>query len=666
MTALHVLCEAGRWHALKLCVARGSNPLAVFKGDDLVTLAVNNTKCPRRLLAECIKLGVCTFHRDRVTSLGVVTYEQSPFLADVDQGDVLLMRMLYESGACSNSQLQVHLQRRVLKRSADQRRQDVQRWQGRDEEDRTRRKDALRYLATLACTPRSLASSCRLVISHTLGANDLRLRAASTLPLPQHLQAYVLFSDLTSLSMETENSDDVETENSDDVETETENSDDVETENREDFETENREDMETENREDFETENSDDVETENIDDVETENREDFETENREDVETDNESDKAEPSSSDGLSLSDAVANTTFPDVEATLENMCRDLQQEEDDDEETVDKDSETVGYAVYEAEEEEEEEEEMYPDPTELSDYFNPAAAARHTVTGPARRHAAAASHNPGRPFTTGTTHIAPQSSSPPTSRQALSLASQAEEVYDDFDDDVYGPVIQAASRSRLPPLPPIPSQSSRRSRTESSQTLRPPPRPPRGIPVPSPAPHNNESVNVLSMRGQPTSALSTPSGHTASDVPSVPRGRRAPPPPPPPARNSADRERSRPPPDEEEYYAPHAVTSLARLGGDARPPRPPRCQPASSQPRSPAGGVPRVSGSGTYASSSRLSQPSHAATTRHHNSSSANHASSRTTTNTHDEEEEEEQEEDDYEDIYEEADEEEEIYEE
>jgi hypothetical protein len=425
----------------------------------------------------------------------------------------------------------------------------------------------------------------------------------------------------------------------------------METENSDDVETENSDDVETENSDDVETENGDDVETENSDDVETENRDDVETENREDVETDNESDKAEPSSSDGLSLSNAVANTTFPDVEAALDNMCRDLQQEEVDDfEETVEEtyeDSETAGYARYFTEEEEEEEE-VYPDPTEVSDYFNPAAAARHTVTGPARRHAAATSHNPGRPFTTGTTRVAPQSSSPPASRKALSLASQTEEVYDGFDYNVYGPVIQAASRSRvfrpLPPLATIPSPSSR---TESSQILRPPPRPPRGIPVQSPAPHNNESVNVLSMRGQPTSALSTPSGHTASDVPSVPGGRRAPPPPPPPPRNSADAQRSRPPPDEEEYYAPLAVTSLARLGGDARPPRPPRRQPASSQPRSPAGGVPRVSGSRTYAYPSRLFPPSHAATTRHHNNnSSANHACSRTTTNTHDEEEEDEQE--------------------
>lgn len=71
-TPLHAVCEAGRWKTMYYLVARGVDPLAVTEeGESVLMYAVQNSLCPQRMVAECIKLGFST-HQPLITDVATL------------------------------------------------------------------------------------------------------------------------------------------------------------------------------------------------------------------------------------------------------------------------------------------------------------------------------------------------------------------------------------------------------------------------------------------------------------------------------------------------------------------------------------------------------------------------------------------------------------------
>ncbi|KAL8599892.1 hypothetical protein ACOMHN_016237 [Nucella lapillus] len=229
-TALHAACASDRWDLLHLLVARRADPLALTRtGHSALAYAAVNRHCPRRMLAQCITLGfgahqpALTRLHDRVVDdiivqTGVWRYSEpedylvvSPFLLSLMHGLPAGSRMLHESGSCSNAelfQLQIQLpdlvnpltkegerlrkvfhQRMICHGSADFMSQYyLLQWN---------LQTALPLLREVASTPRSLKSSCRLVISRCLDIRRKRHKDIQRLPLIPELKDYLMFLDVT-------------------------------------------------------------------------------------------------------------------------------------------------------------------------------------------------------------------------------------------------------------------------------------------------------------------------------------------------------------------------------------------------------------------------------------------------------------------------------------
>ena len=219
-TALHAVCLSGRPSALYYLVARGVNPQAVTKRrHSALTYAVLCKECPQKMVAECIKLGFCAYqphitdtaHRSK-SSLRRCMLLWSPVLLSVFRGLPVVTRMLYESGSCSYKELfrlaiyPLHRAHKLHHRFQYEMLHVFRMSFGNIEQldylskpDRKSVKTSARYLIKVCNTPRSLKSSCRLVISRCVTVRRQRHRDATyaQLPLTEELRNYVMFSDLT-------------------------------------------------------------------------------------------------------------------------------------------------------------------------------------------------------------------------------------------------------------------------------------------------------------------------------------------------------------------------------------------------------------------------------------------------------------------------------------
>ncbi|KAK7491061.1 hypothetical protein BaRGS_00017757, partial [Batillaria attramentaria] len=189
---LHVLCASGLWRSMPHLVKLGVNPLAVDKrGCSLLNTAARSKRRPETLLLQCIRMGVGT-HQARIEqqaseSKHCQIYFKFPLPCAVVRTRTLMMRMLYESGACSNRSIR-HAESRFERK-----------WIAYTPEYLLHVKP---YLEQLAATPRSLKSACRLVISHHLGVSGDRVVKIKQLPLPDSLRRYLQFSDLADFNVD--------------------------------------------------------------------------------------------------------------------------------------------------------------------------------------------------------------------------------------------------------------------------------------------------------------------------------------------------------------------------------------------------------------------------------------------------------------------------------
>ena len=219
-TALHAVCLSGCPSALYYLVARGVDPQAVTKRrDSALTYAVLCKECPQKMVAECIKLGFCAYQphitdtaRRSKSFLRRRKLRWSPVLLSVILGLPVVTRMLYESGSCSYKELfklaifpwnLAHKLHQTLQYNMlEVFRASYNNTRQLDyllKPDRKSVEASVRYLMKVCSTPRSLKSSCRLVISRCVTVRRQRHRDATyaQLPLTEELRNYVMFSDLT-------------------------------------------------------------------------------------------------------------------------------------------------------------------------------------------------------------------------------------------------------------------------------------------------------------------------------------------------------------------------------------------------------------------------------------------------------------------------------------
>ena len=258
-TALHAVCLSGCPNALYYLVARGVNPEALTKRRySALSYAVMCKECPQKMVAECIKLGFCAYqphitetakslaqrmrnyflgtwkHDDDDVGLHVLGCQLDilgtnckwmhdnyarrfyPVKQAVECGLPVVTRMLYESGLCSYKVLfklrplltywslgawssystkQTFFINDLYGLGHDYSRQKYCSKGGAT----AAVKAAADYLRKVCSTPRSLKSSCRLVISRCVTVRRQRHRDATyaQLPLTEELRNYVMFSDLT-------------------------------------------------------------------------------------------------------------------------------------------------------------------------------------------------------------------------------------------------------------------------------------------------------------------------------------------------------------------------------------------------------------------------------------------------------------------------------------
>ena len=222
-TALHAVCLSGCPSALYYLVARGVDPQAVTeRGHSALSYAVLCKECPQRMVAECIKLGFCVYQphitdtaRRLIFFLRGSDLPWSPVLLAVSRGLPVVTRMLYESGSCSYTEsfkLRTYLPA-ISSRNRGRELQETFHFHGRvavsiyqgifanplQKQNRKAVEASVRYLMKVCSTPRSLKSSCRLVISRCVIVRRQRHRDATyaQLPLTEELRNYVMFSDLT-------------------------------------------------------------------------------------------------------------------------------------------------------------------------------------------------------------------------------------------------------------------------------------------------------------------------------------------------------------------------------------------------------------------------------------------------------------------------------------
>ena len=241
-TALHAVCLSGCPSALYYLVARGVDPQAVTEnGHSALSYAVLCKECPQRMVAECIKLGFCSYQphitdtaRRLIFFLRAGDLPWSPVLLAVSRGLPVVTRMLYESGSCSYTE-SFKLRTYLPVISSRNRGRDLQKtfhfqvlvavsiYQGifanpLQKQNRKSVEASVRYLMKVCSTPRSLKSSCRLVISRCVTVRRQRHRDATyaQLPLTEELRNYVMFSDLTDPDYGQHETEEDEEDNSDD------------------------------------------------------------------------------------------------------------------------------------------------------------------------------------------------------------------------------------------------------------------------------------------------------------------------------------------------------------------------------------------------------------------------------------------------------------------
>jgi hypothetical protein len=257
-TTLHAIALDNNPKLLYPQVVRGVNPLTLTMerefdnltrkgGQSVLLYAVKNIRCPQKMVAECIRLGFSTqqpaltqqkqedialWFTRFILNEGYRFIISSPLLLAMVRGRNVVAHMLYESGSCSPTEL-LHLYEQLLELSdpdTDSGRQllesinqPIRSWRY-DQTELLRRyqeltKNILTFLPCLkqmVSTPRSLKSTCRLVISRCLTVHRRRERAILQLTLPVRtttgdldtenevlpelelsIKNYLLFSDLT-------------------------------------------------------------------------------------------------------------------------------------------------------------------------------------------------------------------------------------------------------------------------------------------------------------------------------------------------------------------------------------------------------------------------------------------------------------------------------------
>ncbi|XP_076451165.1 uncharacterized protein LOC143287036 [Babylonia areolata] len=259
-TTLHAACDSDRWDVMEDLMVRRVDPLALNRrGQSPLVYAVLNRTCPERTVAECCKLGFsshqpsvtgpqesvlkditrtvfnwCLFPGDRWLRFeircGRIT---SPLVYAVLRDSPVLVRMLCESGACSSTELRTLCTQlpRLTDRNTEEGRvlyEEVRTWGSinRSVADNLlqgynrllsiieKQSDADKLLQgynrlpsiiekqtalmrEVVSTPRTLQSSCRLMISHRFHYSDKRRRPhLGLLPIPEPLKNYVEYSDL--------------------------------------------------------------------------------------------------------------------------------------------------------------------------------------------------------------------------------------------------------------------------------------------------------------------------------------------------------------------------------------------------------------------------------------------------------------------------------------
>ena len=190
-TPLHTACATGCWEIMYFLVARRVDPLAVTEdGESVLMYAVKNLQCPQRMVAECIRLGFST-HQPQITDAfccepdsvqsrhNVCNELVSPFAYCLLHELTVMREMLYASGACSYKELfrlytDISNGKSFCITATD-----------------------LAHLKEMATTPRSLKSTCRILISNSLNVRGKRHKDVHQLPcLSVDMKAYVMFSDL--------------------------------------------------------------------------------------------------------------------------------------------------------------------------------------------------------------------------------------------------------------------------------------------------------------------------------------------------------------------------------------------------------------------------------------------------------------------------------------
>jgi hypothetical protein len=242
-TPLHAACKAGWPHTMYYLLARGCDPLAVNKhGNTVLASAVQlatgekeqnlgealramrrsrfrrRTKPAtpdktqeadmmaraRRMLAQCIRLGFST-HQPAITRRVQTGNDYfppgtSPMLYAIQQNSTVLMKMLYDSGACSNREI-------------------TQLWAGGVASSSATSVEVKELLEEMVDVPRSLQSACRLAVSHCFNVRGKRHKEVEALSRDLlntllddrvnngkvSLRDYILFTDITDPYLNTKN-----------------------------------------------------------------------------------------------------------------------------------------------------------------------------------------------------------------------------------------------------------------------------------------------------------------------------------------------------------------------------------------------------------------------------------------------------------------------------
>ena len=226
-TTLHAACLSGLPSTLYYLVARGVKPFSVTKsGYSALSFAVLCKGRPQVMVAECVKLGFCTYQphitdsaeRDVHSYLRDDPQTVSPLVLSVVLGLPAVTQMLYESGSCSYVELfrlllcfsdewwNIHTIRQrfidtlpALERKGFQFAYPFRKTKGYEKRYTKSVEASARYLIKVCGRPRSLKSSCRLVISRCVKVRRQRHREVTyaQLPLSEEMKNYVMFSDFT-------------------------------------------------------------------------------------------------------------------------------------------------------------------------------------------------------------------------------------------------------------------------------------------------------------------------------------------------------------------------------------------------------------------------------------------------------------------------------------